>query len=79
VEVEGAGRLRASGVARDAVPAVVRALAAADVTVFEVRRLDPSLEEVYLAIHGRAPTGDGARGDGATGGAGTTSHEEAEA
>jgi ABC-2 type transport system ATP-binding protein len=79
VEVEGAGRLRASGVARDAVPAVVRALAAADVTVFEVRRLDPSLEEVYLAIHGQAPTGDGARGDGTTRRAGTTSHEEAEA
>jgi ABC-type multidrug transport system ATPase subunit len=55
VEVEGGGRLRASGVARDAVPGLVRALAAAEVTVFEVRRLDPSLEDVYLAIHGRGP------------------------
>ncbi len=55
VDVEGGGRLRASGVARDAVPALVRALAAAGITVFEVRRLDPSLEDVYLAIHGRGP------------------------
>jgi ABC-2 type transport system ATP-binding protein len=55
VEVEGGGRLRASGVARDAVPGLVRALAVAEVTVFEVRRLDPSLEDVYLAIHGRGP------------------------
>lgn len=55
VEVEGAGRLRAGGVGRDAVPDLVRALAAADVTVYEVRRLDPSLEDVYLALHGRLP------------------------
>jgi ABC-type multidrug transport system ATPase subunit len=55
VEVEGGGRLRAGGVPRDAVPELVRALAAAEVTVFEVRRLDPSLEDVYLAIHGRDP------------------------
>jgi ABC-type multidrug transport system ATPase subunit len=53
VEVEGGGRLRASGVGRDAVPGLVRALAAAEVTVFEVRRLDPSLEDVYLALHER--------------------------
>jgi ABC-type multidrug transport system ATPase subunit len=55
VEAEGGGRLRAGGVPRDAVPGLVRALAAAEVTVFEVRRLDPSLEDVYLAIHGRGP------------------------
>jgi ABC-2 type transport system ATP-binding protein len=55
VEVEGAGRLRAAGVGRDAVPGLVRALADADVTVYEVRRLDPSLEDVYLALHGRLP------------------------
>jgi ABC-2 type transport system ATP-binding protein len=58
VEVEGGGRLRAGGVARDAVPGLVRALADAEVTVFEVRRLDPSLEEVYLAIHGRGAAAD---------------------
>jgi ABC-2 type transport system ATP-binding protein len=57
VDIEGAGRLRASGVARDEVPGLVRALADADVTVFEVRRLDPSLEDVYLAIHGRDRAG----------------------
>jgi ABC-2 type transport system ATP-binding protein len=55
VEVEGAGRLRASGVGREAVPGLVRALADAEVTVYEVRRLDPSLEDVYLALHGRPP------------------------
>jgi ABC-type multidrug transport system ATPase subunit len=54
LELEGGGRLRATGVARDAVPGLVRRLSAAEVTVFEVRRLDPSLEDVYLAIHGRA-------------------------
>ena len=55
VEVEGAGRLRASGVTRDAVPALVGTLVQAGVRVFEVRRLDPTLEDVYLALHGEAP------------------------
>jgi ABC-2 type transport system ATP-binding protein len=58
VEVEGAGRLRASGVARDRVPALVAALAAERIDVYEVRRLDPTLEDVYLALHGRVPADD---------------------
>jgi ABC-2 type transport system ATP-binding protein len=51
VEREGAGRLRAAGVPRTAVPEVVAALAAAGATVFEVRRLEPTLEDVYLDLH----------------------------
>lgn len=53
VDREGAGRLRAAGVARDDVPGLVQALAAARVTVYEVRRLEPTLEDVYLALHAR--------------------------
>ena len=55
VEVEVGGRLRASGVPRDAVPELVRTLAHEGVTVYELRRLDPTLEDVYLALHGRVP------------------------
>jgi ABC-type multidrug transport system ATPase subunit len=53
VHTDGGGRIRARGVSRDSVPAVVRRLADADVAVYELRRLDPTLEDVYLAIHGR--------------------------
>jgi ABC-type multidrug transport system ATPase subunit len=65
---EGAGRVRATGVARAEIPGLVRALADAEVAVFELRRLDPSLEDVYLALHGRTPAArpdDRARGDAA--------------
>jgi ABC-type multidrug transport system ATPase subunit len=55
VEAEGGGRLRATGLTREQVPTLVRALAARHVEVFEVRRLDPTLEDVYLALHGRLP------------------------
>jgi ABC-type multidrug transport system ATPase subunit len=55
VEVEGAGRVRATGVARAAVPAFVSDLVDRRVTVFEIRRLEPSLEDVYLALHGQVP------------------------
>lgn len=54
LEVAGAGRVRAGGVPRNAVPALVAALAADGVAVYEVRRLDPTLEDVYLALHGRS-------------------------
>jgi ABC-type multidrug transport system ATPase subunit len=53
VQVDGPGRLRGSGVPRDAIPALVQALARSDVAVYEVRRLDPTLEDVYLALHDR--------------------------
>ena len=52
--IDDAGYLVASGVARDRVPAVLRALLDAGVDVHEARRLTPSLEDVYLALHGRA-------------------------
>jgi ABC-type multidrug transport system ATPase subunit len=48
---EGGGRLRASGVGRVAVPGVVRELSAAGVAVYEARRLEPTLGDVYLALH----------------------------
>ncbi len=52
IEVDGTGRVRATGLPREAVPALVAALAERSIAVFEVRRLDPTLEEVYLAMHG---------------------------
>jgi ABC-2 type transport system ATP-binding protein len=52
--VEGGGRIRAGGVPRDAVPGLLQRLAVEGVAVFEVRRLDPSLEDVYLALHERS-------------------------
>jgi ABC-type multidrug transport system ATPase subunit len=56
VEAEPGGRLRATGIARDAIPGLVQQLSAEDVSVYELRRLDPTLEDVYLAIHDRAPS-----------------------
>jgi ABC-2 type transport system ATP-binding protein len=51
VEVDAAGRVRATGVPRDEIPGLVWALATDHLAVYEVRRLDPTLEEVYLALH----------------------------
>ena len=51
--IDDAGHLVATGVARDRVPDVLRALLDAGVDVHEARRLTPSLEDVYLALHGR--------------------------
>ncbi|MFA9446935.1 ABC transporter ATP-binding protein [Egicoccus sp. AB-alg6-2] len=53
VEVDAAGRVRARGVPRDEIPGLVWALSSAELAVYEVRRLDPTLEEVYLALHER--------------------------
>jgi ABC-type multidrug transport system ATPase subunit len=53
--VEAAGRIRASGLSREVIPSLVASLAADGVDVYEVRRLDPTLEDVYLALHGRVP------------------------
>ena len=53
LDVEAAGRIRARGLSREAVPRLVASLAAEGVDVYEVRRLDPTLEDVYLALHGR--------------------------
>lgn len=53
VRVEGAGRLRAAGVVRERVPSVLDTLVHAGVAIYEARRLDPTLEDVYLALHDR--------------------------
>ncbi len=54
VETEPGGRLQATGVARDMVPQLVQRLGLDGVAVYELRRLEPTLEDVYLAIHDRA-------------------------
>jgi ABC-2 type transport system ATP-binding protein len=74
VEVDAAGRVRATGVPRDEIPGLVWALATDHLAVYEVRRLDPTLEEVYLALHdGEAPRrgrGTGTHDGSPTGGEG---------
>ncbi len=51
VDRDGNGRIRTTGLPRDRIPELVAQLAADGATIYEVRRLDPSLEDVYLAIH----------------------------
>lgn len=58
VDRDGNGRIRTTGLPRERIPELVARLAADDVTIFEVRRLDPSLEDVYLALHAQR-TGEG--------------------
>jgi ABC-2 type transport system ATP-binding protein len=58
VEIDAAGRVRATGVPRDEIPGLVWALATDHLAVYEVRRLDPTLEEVYLALHDGDAPGD---------------------
>ena len=50
------GRVSVTGVGHEAVPDLVRHLVAADVPVHEAVRSRPSLQEVYLALHGEVPT-----------------------
>ena len=50
------GRVSVTGVGHDEVPQLVRHLVAADVPVHEAVRSRPSLEEVYLALHGAIPS-----------------------
>lgn len=49
------GRVAVTGVAHGGVPELVRALVDAGVSVHEAVRSRPSLEEVYLALHGAVP------------------------
>jgi ABC-2 type transport system ATP-binding protein len=49
------GRVSVTGIARERVPELVRHLMAADVPVHEAVRSRPSLEDVYLALHGEVP------------------------
>lgn len=46
------GRVRWPRAARTDVPPLVRALTSADVRVFDITREEPTLEDVYLALHG---------------------------
>lgn len=54
-QVVAGGRVSVTGVGHDQVPDLVRHLVAADVPVHEAVRSRPSLEEVYLALHGAVP------------------------
>lgn len=54
--VDDLGRVVAP-VMRTHVPALLRALLAAGIDVHEARRLDPTLEDVYLALHDQRPDG----------------------
>jgi hypothetical protein len=46
----------ATGLGRDAIPAAVFALTALGVHVYRVEELEPTLEDVYFALHGRQET-----------------------
>ena len=68
VDRDGNGRLRTRGVVREAIPGLVAMLARDQITVYEVRRLEPSLEDVYLALHAHKQGAlDGAALPGASG------------
>jgi hypothetical protein len=43
------------GLTAELAPRLVRLLVGAEVDVAELRRVTPSLEEVYLALHGEVP------------------------
>lgn len=51
VDRDGNGRIRTTGLSRERIPELVARLVNDGVTIFEVRRLDPSLEDVYLTLH----------------------------
>jgi ABC-type multidrug transport system ATPase subunit len=53
-QTAGGGRIRAVGVPRQSIPTLINDLAKAEITVYEVRRLEPTLEDVYLTLHRRA-------------------------
>lgn len=51
------GRLHLHPLPREAVPELLAVLQRAGIAVYELRRLEPTLEEVYLAIHARPGRG----------------------
>lgn len=55
VHDRAAGVLVVRGLSPQTAPELVRALVAANLEVRELRRVTPSLEEVYLALHGEVP------------------------
>lgn len=50
--MEGAELLMAEGVARDALPALLKGLAEAGISIYRVDPAEPSLEDVYFALYG---------------------------
>jgi ABC-2 type transport system ATP-binding protein len=50
--VEENGTLNVAGVGREAVPALISALVAAGVPIYRIAPQEPSLEDVYFALHG---------------------------
>ncbi len=52
VEQRDGGTLAVSGVDREAIPDLVAALATAGVRIYQVAPQEPSLEDVYFALHG---------------------------
>ncbi len=57
VDRDGNGRLRTRGIARADIPALIARLVADGIDLYEVRRLEPSLEDVYLALHAEGRIG----------------------
>lgn len=47
--------LTVNGPGRDAIPPLVKALAEADVQIYRVTPQEPSLEDIYFALHGETP------------------------
>lgn len=58
----GPGLVTVRPVPRDRVPELLARLAAAGLTVYEARRLEPTLEDVYLALHGHGGRRAGTEG-----------------
>jgi ABC-2 type transport system ATP-binding protein len=54
-EVLGPGRVRLQGIDRGHVPALVVEIVGAGIAVFAVEPREPTLEEVYVALHERSP------------------------
>ena len=47
------GTLMVTGVDRETIPALVTALASAGTRIYRVAPQEPSLEDVYFALHGK--------------------------
>jgi len=49
---DGAAQVRFPRVGREAIPALISRLVAADLRVYQVSRVEPTLEEIYFGLHG---------------------------
>ena len=54
VTADASGQLHLSGMARAAIPRLVTALVAAEIPVYRVEPLEPTLQDVYFALYGEA-------------------------